>query len=131
MCCIVFTGLSERYGCVFKATPVQECQDRRLVGCIGGGQWKASWTYDDHLDQTERLSSAPGLLERNHCTIVFFCLHCVVSVSLLKKVTLFSKKKYLINNNNKMVTYNAHFHAMRAQCADPWTAKRLQTLKQL
>jgi hypothetical protein len=30
-----------------------------------------------------------------------------------------------------MVTYNAHFHARRAQCSDPWTAKRLQTLKQL
>jgi hypothetical protein len=27
-----------------------------------------------------------------------------------------------------MVTYNVHFHARHAQCADPWTAKRSQTL---
>jgi hypothetical protein len=40
------------------------------------------------------------------------------------------KNMHLLKKN-KMVTYNAHFHARRAQCADPWTAKRLQTLKQL
>jgi hypothetical protein len=63
----------------------------------------------------------------------------LITIGMMSIVSIRNKQENIVNrtilyfnnnNNNKMVSYHAHFHARRAQCVDPWTAKRLQTLKQ-